>query len=83
MAASSCLGHLYVGTDEYFQSVTAKRAAKLQSSLDAIGELPDLQVALALLRSCASFWIMVFSARVTPFDVHQEQLIAFDSAVRR
>ena len=75
------MGHLYVGTDEYFQSITAKRAAKLQSSLDAIVELPDLQVALALLHSCASFGKMVFSARVTPFEVHQEQLIDFDSAV--
>ena len=83
MAASSRFGHLYVGTDEYFQSITAKRAAKLQSSLDAIGLHPDLQVALALLRSCASFWILVFSACVTLFDVHQEQLIAFDNAVRR
>ena len=70
MAASSCFGHLYVGTDEYFQSVTAKRVAKLQSSLDAIMELPDLQVALALLHSCASFGKMFFSARVTPFEVH-------------
>ena len=59
MAASSCLGHLYVGTDEYCQSITAKRAAKIQSSLDVIGELTDPQVVLALLRSCASFGKMV------------------------
>ena len=72
-----------IGTAEYCQSLTGKRAAKVQSSLDAIGELPDPQVALALLRSCASFGKMVFSARATPFDVHQEQLVAFDSAVRR
>ena len=70
MAASSCLGHLYVGTDEYCQSITAKRAAKIQSSLDVIGELTDPQVALDLLRSCASFGKMVFSAHITPFDVH-------------
>ena len=49
-----------IGTDEYCQSLTSKRAAKVQSSLDAIGELPDPQVALALLRSCASFGKMVF-----------------------
>ena len=72
-----------IGTQEYCQLITAKRAAKVQSSLDAIGELPDPQVALALLRSCASFGKMVFAARATPFDVHQEQLMAFDSAVRR
>ena len=72
-----------IGTAEYCQSLTDKRAAKVQGSLDAIGELPDPQVALALLRSCASFGKMVFSARATPFDVHQEQLVAFDNAVRR
>ena len=71
-----------IGTAEYCQSLTNKRASKVQSSLDAIGELPDPQVALAWLRSCASFGKMVFSARATPFDVHQE-LVAFDSAVRR
>ena len=70
MAASSCLGHLYVGTDEYCQSITAKRAAKIQSSLDVIGELTDPHVVLALLRSCAFFGKMIFSARITPFDVH-------------
>ena len=72
-----------IGTHEYCQLITAKRAAKVQSSLDAIGELPDPQVALVLLRSCAFFGKMVFAARATPFDVHQEQLMAFDSAVRR
>ena len=77
------MGHIYVRIDEYCQSITAKRAAKIQSSLDIIGELTDPQVALALLRSCASFGKMVFSARITPFDVHQEQLIAFDSTARR
>ena len=72
-----------VGKVQYCQALTAKRAAKVQSSLDAIGELPDPQVALALLRSCASFGKLVFAARATPFDVHQEQLLAYDQAVRR
>ena len=71
-----------IGTAEYCQSLTARRAAKVQTTLDAIGELPDPQVALALLRSCASFGKMVFSARATPFNVHQEQLQSFDNAVR-
>ena len=71
-----------IGSDEYCQSLTARRADKVQSTLNAIGELPDPQVALALLRSCASFGKMVFSARTTPFDVHQEQLVTYDKAVR-
>ena len=49
-----------IGSKEYAQSLTNKRATKIQSCLDAIGELPDPQVALALLRSCASFGKMVF-----------------------
>ena len=72
-----------IGSVEYCQSLTDMRASKIQSSLDAIGELPDPQVALALLRSCSSFGKMVFAARATPFDVHQEQLLAFDSSVRK
>ena len=72
-----------IGTTEYCQTLTNKRAVKVQSSLDAIAELPDPQVALALLRSCSSFGKMVFSARATPFNVHQEQLLAFDHSVRR
>ena len=72
-----------IGTAEYCQTLTEHRAAKVQSSLDAIGELPDPQVALALLRSCASFGKMVFCARATPFDMHQDQLESFDKSVRR
>ena len=72
-----------IGTVEHCQALIAKRAAKVQSSLDAIGELPDPQVALALLRSCASFGKLVFAARATPDDVHQEQLITFDRSVQR
>ena len=61
-----------IGTVEYCRTLTDERAAKVQNSLDAIGKLPDPQVALALLRSCSSFGKMVFAARATPFDVHQE-----------
>ena len=71
-----------IGKAEFCQSFTSERAAKVQESLDAIGELPDPQVALALLRSCASFGKMLFAARSTPFDVHQDQLSQFDKAVR-
>ena len=72
-----------IGETEYCQSITAKRANKVQISLDAIEELDDPQVALALLRSCASFGKMVFAARTTPFDDHQEQLLLFDNKVRK
>ena len=44
-----------IGTDEYCQSLTHQRATKIQDCLDAIGDLPDPHIALALLHSCASF----------------------------
>ena len=72
-----------IGKAEYCQSITAKRADKIQRCFDAIGELHDPQVALALLRSCASFGKMVFAARTTPFDIHQQPLLLFDKAVRK
>ena len=72
-----------IGSDEYCQQLTKQRATKVQECLDAIGELANPQVALTLLRSCASFGKLVFSARATPYDVHQEQLLNFDNAVRQ
>ena len=63
------------------QPVGKFEVSKCIEGLDAIGELPDPQVALALPRSCALFGKMVFSARTTPFDIHQEQLLCFDNAV--
>ena len=47
-----------------------------------MGELPDPQVALALLRHCASFGKLVYSLRVVPHRKHKEALRSFDSAVR-
>ena len=53
-----------IGKTEYCQFLTAERVVRIQSSLDAIGALPDLQVALALLRSCASYGKMVLVVEV-------------------
>ena len=50
--------------------------------LTALGELPDPQVALTLLRYCASFGKLVYSLRVVPHKKHQSALQCFDSAVR-
>ena len=41
-----------IGSDEYCQQLTQQRANKVQECLEALGKLPDPQVALALLRCC-------------------------------
>ena len=50
--------------------------------LTALGELPDPQVALTLLRHCSSFGKLVYSMRVVPHRKHNTALRCFDNAVR-
>ena len=59
-----------------------KRATKAQALLDSIAGLNDPQVALLLLRQCASFGKLVYSARSTKFDHHMSALSHFDTSVR-
>ena len=71
-----------IGTPDYCNKLTQKRATKAQPLLDALTGLPDPQVALILLRHCTSFGKMVYSARTTPFEHHMAALQAFDAKVR-
>ena len=50
--------------------------------LQALGELPDPQVALQLLRQCASFGKMVFSIRAVPPSFHANAVANFDQQVQ-
>ena len=50
--------------------------------LTALGELPDPQVALTLLRQCAAFGKLVYSLRVVPHQNHIAALKRYDNAVR-
>eukprot|EP00969_Alexandrium_andersonii_P221253 9771702-Alexandrium_andersonii.AAC.1 len=45
--------------------------------------MDDPQIALRLLRQCASYAKVVHSMRTVPFDAHAEPLRAFDRHVRR
>jgi len=72
-----------VGTPEFCNQHTAERVAKAKELLAAIGELPDPQVALMLLRHSASFGKLVYSTRVVPHRSHQAALTEFDAAVRQ
>ena len=50
--------------------------------LSALGEVPDPQIALQLLRHCVSFDKMVYSLRTVPSHFHKESLREFDAAIR-
>ena len=71
-----------IGTDSFCNGHTQERVEKAKEILKALGELPDPQVALTLLRHCASFGKLVFSLRVVPHRKHSDALRDFDCAVR-
>ena len=71
-----------IGSSEYCNQHTQNRVDKASELLLALGELPNPQVALTLLRQCASFGKLVYSLRVVPHSKHKGALQNFDSAVR-
>ena len=71
-----------IGSREFCNQHTQDRVEKVKEILTALGELPDPQVALLLLRHCASFGKLVFSLRVVPHQHHKAALHNFDNAVR-
>jgi len=71
-----------IGEPEFCNQHTHARVAKALRVLNALGEVPDPQVALHLLRSCAAFSKMVFSIRVVPASFHVDALSTFDAHVR-
>eukprot|EP00660_Eupelagonema_oceanica_P019390 gene19390-biopygen10461 len=72
-----------VGRADFAAEHSARRVAEASQLMDRIGDLPDPQIALLLLRQSASFGKIVYSARVTPFDCHGTALTDFDDCVRR
>jgi len=71
-----------IGSSTFCNTHTQKRVDKAKALLEALGELPDPQVALLLLRHCASFGKLVYSMRVVPHRHHQAALLDFDAAVQ-
>ena len=71
-----------IGSEDFCNQHTQKRVDKASELLNALGELPDPQVALTLLRNCASFGKLVYSLRVVPHFKHSKALRNFDNAVR-
>ena len=71
-----------IGSDDYCNQHTQERVERAMEILTALGELPDPQVALTLLRHCSSFCKLVYSVRVVPHRKHNTALRCFDNAVR-
>ena len=71
-----------VGTPQHCNSHTQARATKALRVLEALGEVPDPQVALQLLRRCAGFSKMVYSIRAVPASFHTDALKDYDAKVR-
>ena len=71
-----------IGSPDFCNQHTSDRVKKALRVLDALGEVPDPQVALRLLRHCAAFSKMVYSIRVVPASFHTGALKAFDAEVR-
>ena len=70
-----------IGSADFSNQHTQQRVDKASKLLQAIGALPDPQIALLLLRYCASFSKLVYSTRVVPHTHHAEALGNFDVAV--
>ena len=71
-----------IGTEVFCNQHTQNRVDKASELLLALGELPDPQVALTLLRHCVSFGKLVYSLRVVPHYKHQVALRNYDNSVR-
>lgn len=71
-----------VGCADFCNEHTKERVDKATKLLKKLGEVPDPMVALLLLRHCASFGKLVYSARLVPHLHHATALASFDTAVR-
>lgn len=78
----SFLGAPVGGPEFCRQYIEEKRVSRTQGCLDALAEMGDAQVALTLLRQCASYGKLVYAARSTPPALHLPALRSFDDAVR-
>ena len=73
---------LPIGSEDFCQAHSQSRVAEASRLLKALGELPDPQVALKLLRTCGSFCKLVYSMRNIAPASHMSALHDFVNAVR-
>ena len=60
-----------VGNATFCGAHTQTQVASALPSLEALSEIPDPQVGVRLLRSCASFAKLVYSSRTVPSECHK------------
>ena len=77
MLGAAIGGHAFCAAHTQSQRVDASKPL-----LEALWHLDDPQTGLLLLRECASFCKVAYSARVTPPALHTAALSAFDAEVR-
>lgn len=74
---------LPIGNAVHCAAHTAQLARKAGVLLGEIAQLQDPQVALGLVRQCASHAKLTYNTRGTPADYHKQEFEAFDAGVRR
>ena len=72
-----------LGDAAFCEQVAAKRVAKVENLLRATGEYDNSQGALLVLRHCASWGKLVYSARTVPPALHRQALAECGIALRR
>ena len=70
------------GSEEFCTAHTLKRKDKATRLIGGLQDLEDTQSALLLLRSCASYCKLAYSARVVPPSLHRSALRGFSIDVR-
>jgi hypothetical protein len=71
------------GGAEFCAAHTSKRKAKAETLLQDIGGLESSQAALLLIRHCASFCKLAYSARTVPPAAHAQALQEFNGDLRK
>ena len=71
-----------IGRPAFLEAHAASRVEAASKLLDAVGELPDPQVALRLLRASAGFARLVHTMRCCPPAGHSQALGKFDQLVQ-
>jgi hypothetical protein len=72
-----------LGDPEFCAELTAKRVEKAERLLAEIGKYSHSQSALLLLRHCASWSKLVYSARTVPPALHQASLAKYGGLLRK
>ena len=72
-----------IGSDTFCAKVTKERVNEAATALEAICKHQDTQIGVRLLRACAGFCKLVYSARVVGPHAHANELALFDQKVRQ